>query len=158
MQLVLNFGLQRQNHIDLNQRLMFVESCCLMPNEQYFSSFMAFDKMIMMSALYQKNTLTRSTQTHYSDQVPTSLCSLSLVLCAQRRSNKYQCYSLWCSYSLMLHTQQRSNKYQCYSLWIDLTWGQTHDLPHLEASTLTVIPQICFSCLYKPQSSYHNDT
>ena len=136
MQLVLNFGLQRQNHIDLNQGLMFVESCCLMPNEQYFSSFMAFDKMIMMSALYQKNTLTRSTQTHYSDQVPTSLCSLSLVLCAQRRSNKYQ----------------------FYSLWFDLTWAQIHNLPHLEASTLTVTPQIWFSCLYKPESSYHNDT
>jgi hypothetical protein len=33
--------------------------------------------------------------THYSDSEPTMLCSYSLVLHALRRSNKYQCYSLW---------------------------------------------------------------
>ena len=36
----------------------------------------------------------RSTRTHYSDSEPTSLCSFSLMLRAQRRSNKYQFYNL----------------------------------------------------------------
>ena len=39
---------------------------------------------------------------------PTSLCSFSLVLCALRKSNKYQ----------------------LYSLWFEPTGARTHDLPH----------------------------
>ena len=67
--------------------------------------------MMMRSTLYQTNTLTASslkqqsgdrrqtcypTRTHYNDCEPTSLCSFSLMLCAQQRSNKYQFHSLWC--------------------------------------------------------------
>ena len=58
------------------------------------------------------------TRTHYLDSEPTSLCSYTLVLCTYRRSSKYQ----------------------FYSLWFDQTGAQTHDLPTLEASTLTIIP------------------
>ena len=75
-----------------------------------------FDEMLMMmSALFQTNMLSWifivldfwltetifcmqtccSTLTHYSDSKPTSLCSYSLVLCAQRRSNKHQFYCPW---------------------------------------------------------------
>ena len=36
-----------------------------------------------------------TTLTYYPDSEPTSLCSFSLMLCAQWRSNKYQFYSLW---------------------------------------------------------------
>ena len=36
----------------------------------------------------------RSTRTHYSDSEPSSLCSFSLILRSQRRSNKYQFYIL----------------------------------------------------------------
>ena len=35
----------------------------------------------------------RSIRTHYSDFEPTSLCSYSLLMHAQRRSIKHQCYS-----------------------------------------------------------------
>ena len=69
--------------------------------------------MMMRSALYQTNMLSQIflqcqlteiiirrqtcllTRTHYPDSEPTSLCSFSLMLRAQRRSNKYQFYSLW---------------------------------------------------------------
>ena len=34
----------------------------------------------------------RTTRTHYSDSEPTSLCNLSLMFLAYRRSNKYQFY------------------------------------------------------------------
>ena len=37
----------------------------------------------------------RSTPTHNPDSEPTSLCSYSLMLCAQWRSCKYQFYNLW---------------------------------------------------------------
>ena len=56
----------------------------------------------------------RSTRTHYSDSPPTSLCS----------------------FSLMLRAQRRSNKYQFYSLWFDPTGTRTHDLPHSRLVTL----------------------
>ena len=35
-----------------------------------------------------------------------------------------------CSFSVMLRTQRRSNTYQLYSLWFDPTGVRTHDLPH----------------------------
>ena len=72
-----------------------------------------FNEMMMRYVLYQTNTLIvgflqcqftettvhgqtcRSTRTHYSDSEPTSICSFSLMLRAQWRSNKYQFYSLW---------------------------------------------------------------
>ena len=81
--------------------------------------------MMMRSALHQTNTLSwnlqcqltetmirgqtcHSTQTHYSDSESTGLCS----------------------FSLMLRAQRRSNKYQFYSLWFDPTGARTHDLQH----------------------------
>ena len=85
----------------------------------------AFAEMMMMYALYQNNKLVgflqcqitetavrgqtcRSTRTYYSDSEPTNLCS----------------------YSLMLHTQWRSNKYKFYSLNVDMTGDRTYDLLH----------------------------
>ena len=50
----------------------------------------------------------RSTLTHYSDSEPTSLCS----------------------FSLMLRSQRRSNKYQFYILLFDKTAAHTHNLSH----------------------------
>ena len=56
--------------------------------------------MMMRSALYQPSETTvhgytcLPTLTHYHDSEPTSLCSFSIILRAQRRSNKYQIYSL----------------------------------------------------------------
>jgi hypothetical protein len=49
-----------------------------------------------------------STLTHYSDSEPASFCSCFILLCAWRRDNKYQIYSLW---------------FDPYGAW-------THDLPH----------------------------
>ena len=92
--------------------------CQLTPIQQFFSPIMTrkslfFNEMMMMSSLYEINNLTlkflqyqltettvrgqtcRSTLTHYSDSEPTNLCSFSFMLCAQRRSNKYQFLSLW---------------------------------------------------------------
>ena len=69
--------------------------------------------MMMRSTLYQTNMLSqfflqcqltettvhrqtcRSTRTHYPDSEPTSHCSFSLILRAQRRSNKYQFNGIW---------------------------------------------------------------
>jgi hypothetical protein len=82
-----------------------------------------FNPMMMRSALYKTNTLSwifkvlshwnnspscPPTRTHYSNSEPTSLCSFSLMLGAQRRSNTYQ----------------------FYSLWFDPIGARTHDLPH----------------------------
>ena len=72
----------------------------------------------MMVVVYLQSQLTEttvggqtccSTLTHYPDSESTSLSAFSLMLCAWRRSNKYQ----------------------FYSLWFDPIWSQTHDLPHL---------------------------
>ena len=71
---------------------------CLPQNEQIFSYIMArtsyiFNEMMMRSALHQTNSrgqTNHSTWTHYPDSDQTSLCSYSLMLHAQRRSNKYQ--------------------------------------------------------------------
>ena len=82
--------------------------------------------MMMRSAFYQTNTLSwiliqgyltettfcrqtcRPIRTYYPDSEPTGLCS----------------------FSLMLRAQRRSNKYQFYSLWFDPTGTRTHDLLH----------------------------
>ena len=96
-----------------------------------------FNEKMMRSSLtlFQTNTLSwilqwqltetifrgqtcRSTQTHYSDSEPASICS----------------------YSLMLRAQRRRSKYQFYNLWIDPTWARTHESTALEASTLTITP------------------
>ena len=37
----------------------------------------------------------RPTRTRYPDSEPTSLCSFSLMLRAELKSNKYQFYSVW---------------------------------------------------------------
>ena len=76
---------------------------------------------MMRSALYQTNTLSwnfivlaettvsgqTSTWTDYAVFRQTSLCS----------------------FSLMLHTQRRSNKYQLYILWFDSIRTRTDDIP-----------------------------
>ena len=66
-----------------------------------------FNEMMIRSALCYTNMLSwilqcqltetpvrrqtcRPTGTHYPDSEPTSLCSFSLMLCAQQRNNKYQ--------------------------------------------------------------------
>ena len=84
-----------------------------------------------MSALYQTNTLnwiftvlaqcSNSSRkemphhsTYYPDSVPTNLCS----------------------YSLKLHAQRRTRKYQYYSIWFDPNPRSTA----FEVSTLTIIP------------------
>ena len=35
-----------------------------------------------------------------------------------------------CSYTVLLYAQRRSSKYQYYSLWFDLTGARAHNLPH----------------------------
>ena len=57
-----------------------------------------------------------STRTHYSDSEPTSLCS----------------------FSLMLRSQRRSNKYQFYILLFDKTAVRTHNLSHSRRARLTM--------------------
>jgi hypothetical protein len=56
----------------------------------------------------QRIDMSPHSDTHYPDSKPISLCS----------------------FSLMLRAQRRSNKYQFYSLWLDPTRARTHDLPH----------------------------
>ena len=53
-----------------------------------------------------------SIQTHYPDSVPTSVCS----------------------YTLLLYAQRRSSKYQYYSLWFDLTGARAHNINNLLSS------------------------
>ena len=90
--------------------------------------------MIIMSALEQINTLSWdfivttvckktccNTLTHYSDSEQTSLCS----------------------FSLLLHAQQRSNKYHFYSLWFYLTGSRTHNLPHWRRARKPLHYQCC---------------
>ena len=79
----------------------------------------------MMTTLYKTNMLSwisivlahwnKSTERHvshighiFSDSKPTSLLS----------------------YSLTIRDNRRSNEYQCYSLWFDPTGGSIHDLSH----------------------------
>ena len=84
--------------------------------------------MMMRSALYQTNTLSQiflqcqltetivrrqtchSTRTYYPDSEPTSLCSFFLMLHAQRRSNKYQFYSLWLTRSGLFSVKMKIHK------------------------------------------------
>ena len=93
----------------------WVSDHCLTPNEQLFSYIMGTTSYILMrwrcplctrptrwvglhsaSSLKQQSTATHVTPlgTHYSNSEPTSLCSYSLVLRAQWRSNTYQFWSL----------------------------------------------------------------
>jgi hypothetical protein len=66
--------------------------------------------------------------THYLDSESTSLCSLSLMLHAQRRSNTYQFYSLWFD-PMAMETQdlqhQRRWKPRIYSTRGDRSPGST---------------------------------
>ena len=84
--------------------------------------------MMMRSALYQTNTLScfflqcqltettvrgqtcHSTRTYYPDSEPTSLCSFFLMMRAQRRSNKYQFYSLWLTRSGLFSVKMKIHK------------------------------------------------
>ena len=61
----------------------------------------------------------RSPRTHYSDSEPANLCS----------------------YSLMLRAQQRSNTYKSYSLLFNPKGSRTYDLPH---ARLTIAPPMRF--------------
>ena len=93
-----------------------------MPDEQFFSYMMARTSYICFvldqhakldfnsaSSLKQVCGQTcHSTQTRFPESEPTSLYS----------------------YSFMLHVQRRTSKYQIYSLFFNLTWARTHDLPH----------------------------
>ena len=67
----------------------------------------------------------RSTRTHYSDSEPTSLCSFSLMLRSQRRSNKYQFYIvLFNKIAARTHNLSHSKRarqplrYRCGSLFL----------------------------------------
>ena len=77
--------------------------------------------MMMRSALYQTNTL--------------SWIFIVLVHCNNSPQINMSHYSDTLSggnqsFSFMLRIQRRSNKYQCCSLWLDPIGARTHDIPH----------------------------
>ena len=69
-----------------------------------------FNVMMMRSALYQTNMLSQCQLTE------TTVCGQT---CHLNLTHYHDFKTSLCSFSLMLHAQWRSNKYQFYSLWFD---------------------------------------
>ena len=79
-----------------------------------------------------------SARTRYPDPETTSLCSFSFMLCAQRRFNKYQCYSLW--FVVDRDSNPRSTTLEASTLTTTLpTWLIPARIIHLKTTTYKCI-------------------
>ena len=100
-----------------------------------------------MSTLYQTNTI----QMHFYSA--SSLKQQSMDRHVTPLYPDFRPTSL-CSYSLILHAQKRSSKYQFHRLWFDMIGGGTHDLLH-SRQACKPLHHLC-RCMYMYTNQYSN--